>query len=335
MSPGSRQVGVLLLLLVSILLIVFIFYPVDRTEYGFNMMQTKDVSYGNELTRESLLNMKKTGAESVAFVIFFKQKSASSSEIEPSWEQQYSGLRKSIRWAKEMGLSTGIKPQLLVNNSWSGAIKPDNWQRWFAVYTGYLYELAILAEAEAVDYLVIGTELKQSTSLSYWIDLIERLRTVYSGELSYTAHGLDGLASFRFWNLLDSASVSLYPSLGNTSEESQQVIRSTADKMVDMSRYIPVPVWVAEIGIASRNKARQKPWAWQNLSADELKIDSGIQSEIIGMWLDSFAGIKMKRLLIWAWYSEPNAGGRDDSGYTIQNKPAEMLVSCRWGGSCS
>lgn len=334
MSAGNRKIAALIILLLAALFIVQALLLSGRTEYGFNMMQTRNVSYGNERSRESLANMKKTGAETVAFVVFFKQKTPRSSELEPAWDKQYLSLRQSIRWAKELGLSTGIKPQLLVENSWSGAIKPDNWRKWFAVYTGYLYELAVLAEVEEVDFLVIGTELKQSTSLSYWIDLIETLRAVYSGELSYTAHGTDGLASFRFWSLLDSASVSLYPALGESDAEMHKVIRQTMESLSRLSETITAPVWIAEIGIASRSKARLRPWAWQGLADDEKHVDTAVQAEVISAWLDEIAESRIRRVLLWAWYSDPAAGGNKDIGYTIQNKPAEKLVSCRWGGKC-
>jgi hypothetical protein len=38
--------------------------------------------------------------------------------------------------------------------------------------------------------------------------------------------------------------------------------------------------------------------------------------------------------MIWRWFTDPAAGGPDDTDFTVQGKPAEAVLSCVWNGIC-
>jgi hypothetical protein len=227
-----------------------------------------------------------------------------------------------------------LKPQFLVPGSWAGEIAPADWDRWFDNYGVHLEQLARLADEEKVEMLVIGTELERAARQPQWLVLIERLRRVYSGRLSYVSQGVEGLQSFAFWDRLDLAGVSLFPALGSDREEVEQRIRDTSHELRQLARALPVPLWVAEVGIASRNQATLRPWAWQHLTAEEQGVDLQIQAWVLEQWLQALAGEWLDGVLIWAWSSDPAAGGAQDNDFTPQNKPAQRVLDCYWSGRC-
>ncbi len=227
-----------------------------------------------------------------------------------------------------------LKPQILVDGSWAGEIAPSDWYTWFANYAVHLEELAQLARQEEVEMLVIGTELKQSVHQSHWLGLIQRLRSIFPGRLSYAAHGIEGLREFPFWEHLDLAGVTLYPILGENPGEAERHIRATRERLHESARGLPVPLWVAEVGIASRSRATRRPWAWQDLAEDEREVDLSVQAEVLDLWFEALSANWLEGALLWAWYSDPAAGGAQDNGFSPQNKPAEQVLACRWSGRC-
>ena len=301
---------------------------------GANFLQDETISFDNIATRESLHHLKQLGANTVAVVTFLRQQSSHSINVLSDPYISDVALRKTIRWAKELGLMVILKPQILLEDGWAGTISPDDWDQWFASYGDHLKNYAVLAEEEHVDRLAIGTEITQAAKQPQWEELIRQLRSKYHGHLSYVAHGTQGINNFAYWHALDSAGVTLYPSLGETSADSYRRIKQTTKQLKTIKQNLSIPVWVAEVGIASRSLAKKRPWAWKNLSDDESHVDTDLQKEVISMWLDALSVQWLDGVVLWAWYSNPNAGGASDISFTVQNKPAEKIIACHWIGHC-
>ncbi|MDJ0807292.1 MAG: hypothetical protein QNJ78_10705 [Gammaproteobacteria bacterium] len=302
---------------------------------GANLLQSSSVAFEQAATEQSIRHLRQLGANAIALVAFLQQPAVDSTRMEAAGGMHEPGLRRTIRWAKSHRLRVLLKPQLLVPGSWAGAIAPTDWDAWFTHYTAHLERLAQLAREEGVDSLVIGTELKQSTGQPHWLRLIRRLRKVYDGRLTYAAHGLEGVRQVTFWKQLDSAGVTLYPSLGDDLNRVPQRIAAVKQDLHRLALDLPVPLWVAEVGIASRSQANQRPWAWQDLRPEEQDVDLSLQARVLDLWLESLSVNWLEGVLIWAWYSDPAAGGAQDNGFTPQHKPAERVLSCQWSGRCS
>ncbi len=329
----KAEQGIGLLIGVIALLMVSGCTRTDRM-LGANLLQSDAVSLQQEATRESLGRLRELGANTVALVPFLQQSSPVSEHMEPAADLSPQGLRQAIRWAKALQMRVVLKPQMLVQGSWAGAIAPADWDVWFANYGDHLEELARLAAQEEVEMLVIGTELKQSVRQPQWRGLIQRLRAVYPGRLSYAAHGIEGLRKVAFWEHVDMAGVTLYPILGEDVRDAEKQIRLSLQRLREAARGLPLPLWVAEVGIASRSRATRRPWAWQDLADDEQAVDLQVQAQVLDLWLETLSVNWLEGVLVWAWYSDPAAGGSQDNGFTPQNKPAEQVLACRWSGSC-
>ena len=303
---------------------------------GFNFLQDQQIALDSPRACHSLRNLLQTGANSVAFIPFLKQENASGSELSMADNVTDRQLKAGIRTARQLGLQVIVKPQLLVENGWAGQVEPasdEEEQAWFDRYTDHLIHYARLAEANHAAAMVIGTELKQLGKSRHWPQLIRAIRCHFSGRLSYAAHGVAGISEFRYWDLLDAIGVTLYPAFPKNASPEQ--IRTVIDELVDnlqslTEKQADRPVWVLEIGSPSARGWEQHPWDWQKLREQQPAVDTGMQAVIMKEWLASLDRPWIEGVWVWKWRSSPQAGGKSDSGYTVQNKPAQSIIQEAW-----
>lgn len=316
-----------------------IFFSSEEKIRGVNFLQSRSVPMQSDLTDQSLQNLRKIGANTVAIIPFLEQPGFNSTNLSVSNVFSQEQLLASIRKAKQHRYKVVLKPQILVKDSWAGEIsfsQEKDWRIWFANYQAELVNLALLAETEGVDILVIGTELRKTGQRKEWLTIINKIREHYSGELSYAAHNVSGVRAFNFWDALDSAAVTLYPSLGTTGDRTEmtEIITQTSNALEIEASKLNIPLWIAEIGISSRIGAHYDPWEWRNIPDSDKKPDEALQSLVIELWIDALDDDWNKGLLLWCWFNDPESGGSLDTGFTFQNKKAEKSVACRWNDRC-
>lgn len=312
--------------------------PYPRIQ-GVNILQDRHIAFDNQSTRLSFEKLKKMGANSVAFVPFIDQENDNSLTLNISESVTREQLLAGIQFAQQVGLRIILKPQILIDDSWAGAVNHNSdskWLKWFEAYENIIIDYAVLAQKEQVDILVIGTELNQAEKRPEWISLIANVRLLYSGEISYCAQNIEGLKNFAHWQLLDSASLSLYPSLGESGKPAEiiNIIDNQSKELRNFTEQHDTPLWIAEIGMASRQGAFQEPWEWQSKESQEGLVDELLQAQVLHFWLEALEGGWNRGVLVWAWYNAPNAGGSIDNGFSPQNKMAENILACHWQGPC-
>ncbi len=304
---------------------------------GVNYLQTTTVSLNSFASMQSLHKIKDNGADTVALIAFMQQDKPASSRIQPSNAVTDDQLTQAIADAHDIGLRVILKPQILVPGSWAGEVNPGTdagWRQWFEHYQKLLLRYAQIAQRYKVEKLVVGTELRHAAIQPQFRQLIIEIRKIYYGELSYAAHGTAGFKQFPYWDLLDSTSLTLYPSLGNdwSIEHVTRVITDKIAEIKQLSEAIDKPFWVAEVGISSRQGSYSHPW----LVADRLQgvPDANMQAKVLSLWLKNLQHSWIHGVLIWSWFSDVEQGGPADTGFTIQNKSAEAVVSCYWKKKC-
>lgn len=309
----------------------------DDKVRGVNFLQTSVVAFANEMTDESLRRLVNTGINTVAIVTFVEQDTSAAEEINQSAAVTDDQLIAAIRKAKAHGLQVILKPQVLVKDGWAGLINPGQgaaWKKWFSSYGAALRNYAEIAKRERAEALVIGTELSLAGSRSEWPALIGSIRAIYPGKLTYAAHGIEGVENFKFWELLDYVAVTLYPSMGKVVDkiEMQRIAANALEKLNESATSYHKPVLIAEVGVASYREAQNTPWQVPPTCAES---DVIMQANLISVWLEAIRGKRwIAGLLIWNWFSDPYEGGRSNTDFTIQNKPAESIVKCEWTGNC-
>jgi hypothetical protein len=299
---------------------------------GFNVIMSKNHAFGSESARRSLANARRSGARAVAIVPFLWQPSPSSPDVTRGSDMPDDVLRAAIHDAHTLGLAVLVKPQVWIPEGWAGAVAMDSegtWRQWFANYRRELLRIARLAEEEKAGSLVIGTELAKTSQRSEWVDLISDVRSVYSGRLLYVAHNADEAEVVPFWAQLDAIGVSLYPALGRDENrvDRQLVMRAEVDRLDVLAGRAGRTIIIGEIGLRSAVGAAGKPWesAEERDSAPDLLL----QALVLTDWLDILARPRIQGVLIWRWFTNPNAGGAADTDFTVQGKPAERVLCAR------
>lgn len=304
---------------------------------GVNYLQTAEVSLNSFSSMQSLRAIKDNGANTVALIVFMQQNASGSSEIRHSSAVTDKQIVQAITDAHDIGLRVILKPQVLVTGSWAGEIRPTSqsgWQEWFESYQGLLQHYARMAQKYAVEMLVIGTELRHAAMQPQFRQLIIEVRKIFTGELSYAAHGIAGMKQFPYWELLDSVSLTLYPPLGKdwSIKHIHQVMAEKTRELEAFAAATDKPLWIAEIGLSSTQGSFRHPWL---VTGDQQVVaDTQRQAQVLGMWLQHLRQPWVYGVMIWSWSSNIDQDGVTDTGFDIQNKAAEKLVSCYWRNKC-
>jgi hypothetical protein len=59
-----------------------------------------------------------------------------------------------------------------------------------------------------------------------------------------------------------------------------------------------------------------------------------LQADVLADWLAVLNRPSIHGVLIWRWFTDPAAGGPNDTDFTVQGKPAEAILSCQWTTVC-
>jgi hypothetical protein len=304
---------------------------------GFNVVAMPNHPFGSASAGRALTAARKLGATAVAVIPFLWQSGPSTADLVAGSDMSDEALRASIRQAHRLGLSVVVKPHIWVPQSWAGAIEPaseQSWQIWFSRYTAELERIGRIANEERADVLAIGTELAKTTQRPEWKELIAAVRAVFPRTLLYVAHNTEEAEAITFWPMLDVIGVSLYPPLGADQDQAgrRAAMKAVTERLDALSSRWGKPVLVAEIGLRSAKGAAAKPWE----SAEEraASADPRLQADVIADWLAVLNRPSIHGVMIWRWFTDPAAGGPDDTDFTVQGKPAEAVLSCVWNGIC-
>jgi hypothetical protein len=304
---------------------------------GFNVVATPNHPFGSASARRALRIARSLGASAVAVIPFLWQSSPSTPDLVAGNDMSDETLRASIRQAHRLGFSVVVKPHIWVPQSWAGAIEPASeasWRIWFTRYGAELERIARIAGEEGAEVLVVGTELVKTTQRPEWEQVIATVRAVFPRTLLYVAHNAEEAEAITFWPMLDMIGVSLYPPLGSDQDRAGRlaVMKAVAERLDGLSSRLGKPVLVAEIGLRSAKGATAKPWE----SAEERTAAAApqLQAEVIADWLAVLNRPSIHGVMIWRWFTDPAAGGPNNTDFTVQGKPAEAVLSCVWNGIC-
>ncbi len=245
------------------------------------------------------------------------------------WGERTEGVVKTIRLAKESGLSVMLKPQIYVPGSWIGDLDFETeveWEEWEENYRTFILHYLRIAIDEEVEIFCLGTENKISVKKrpQFWINLIEDMRQEFPGLLTYCSNW-DSYSNVVFWPLLDFIGVSAYfPINEDKTPTVNQLVKDwkpIVSKLKDYSNEQGVPMLFTEYGYLSVDGCAGKTWELEKkvrrLDINEQAQANALQALYMAFGKEDFwAGG-----FLWKWFPE-NMGheGYFERDYTPQGK---------------
>jgi hypothetical protein len=254
-------------------------------------------------------------------------------------------VRGAIEELHALGLQVMLKPHVDVRDgTWRGEIAPADPGAWFAAYAVMMEHYAVLAREMDVEMLCIGTEFVTMTDSRYlaaWTDVIDRVRLLYPGLLTYAANGAspaDEFTSVSFWSQVDLLGLDVYTPLTNRTNPTRQELvdgwrrnRQGHDMVAAFRNFQSAhgkPLIFTEVGYRSLDGTNRAPWDWQANAAADPAEQADCYEALYQVWSGETAW--MQGLFWWAWRVE--APGPGDTGYSPWGKPAEDVLRSWQGG---
>lgn len=303
---------------------------------GITYVTWDRAAYGKNFSDASLARLPALGCEWVAIMTSWYQKDYNSTEIAPAAKTPSDeSLIHAIDEAHRLGLKILLKPHLdlLKTGYWRGEIDfPDEsgWEEWFKSYRDFIVHYAKIAQEKGVEMFCVGVEL---TGPSVWKPelwdkyVIQEVRKVYTGPITYAANWNEEYLNITFWDKLDYAGLDAYFPLSDKERPTLEDLREGWNKyMPDIEAWqkkINKPVLLTEVGYKSSTGAAKTPWEHQ-LGRE---VDLHLQSDCYTAMFEAFWDKPWFYGMYW-WYCGTNErmGGSEDRGFNVQNKPAQEII---------
>jgi hypothetical protein len=251
------------------------------------------------------------------------------------WGESKEGISEGINLAKAQGIKTMIKPQLWSRDLWIGDMNYQTqaeWDSFHLDYTRFICYWAHIADSLQADMLCIGTEIKHSAMNhpAYWNQLIDSIRQIYSGPLTY-APNWDEYNQITFWDKLDYIGVDAYFPLIPDATPSVCDLKEAWLPFVDDIEQVHLqynkPILFTEFGYLSLDGCAYQTWLLEK-DRGSANINEQAQANAVQALLETFGekdwwagGFQ------WKWYSDILLSSRsyaDD--YTPQNKQCNEVL---------
>jgi|TARA_B110000285_G_C15111163_1_gene611215 hypothetical protein len=320
--------------ILTVLLVSFSLLVCAQKINGVSLVASKD-----SITILHVKSVIDVNANYTALMPFGFIRELSSPKIRFNSKRQWFGEREQgIRqYAKELqhkGIKLMIKPQIWVwRGQFTGHISmgsEDQWKVLEESYSSFILMYAAIAEETNAALFCIGTELEKFVINRpvYWKILIQKIKKVYKGKLTYAANW-DEFKRVPFWNELDYIGIDAYFPLTAkktpTIEEFEAGWQPHKIEIQKTQKKFNTPVLFTEYGYRSIDFTGKKPWDSKRItgSINLLAQKNGLQAIHNQFWKeDWFAGG-----FIWKWFHKHiEVGGENNNRFTPQNKPAQDLL---------
>lgn len=350
--------GLSILGLVGIVFIGSHFFHVEKAvteaavsdwQQGASIIPKSPDDFSSDSFKQSVRDLKATGANSVSLIIPYYQSSLSSTDIAPGYNTPSDqSIVSAIQYIHSQGMQVMLKPHLdPYSGNWRSLINPPDRATWFRKYSDMLNHLGDIGQQNHAEVFCIGTELvsmatyrSNANNTVQWQNMITSLKKHYSGKLTYSSNwGPDWYAfsdeknNIGFWPQLDYVGISAYFNL-DTNGTSYAELQSQWDsyRKADLdplwNKYHK-PIYFTEIGYRSVTGAHKTPWDYQLSGAVDQQEQANDYEALFKYWnnYSYIAGVQM-----WNWDSNPNVGS-NNTEYSPQNKLAEQTMTQWFGGS--
>jgi len=335
-----------------------VYYPTEEKHHGICWVGGREIVTQDELQKAADL-----GVNWISQTPFGWQRGHDNPSIgnqigstQGWWGERDEGLRATTKMAKQLGIKTILKPHIWLRDEagkWRGEIQmksEEDWLSWFKNYETFILHYAQLAEEENIEMLCIGTELHRTCVEREmdWRQLIAKIRTVYSGQLTYAANFADEYEEVAFWDQLDMIGIQGYFPVSTKENPSVEEVKKGWEQHIvqleAFSNRYQKPILFTEIGYKSTKDSGIEPWQWpQRLPYEEREALQSEETQA-NLYEGMFASLYNKDFIagfhLWKWfpyYEERIQRFRErypeqqyvDIDFTPQGKQAEAVIS-KW-----
>jgi hypothetical protein len=252
------------------------------------------------------------------------------------WGETPEGVRKCIRLAHEKKVKIMLKPHMWIGRGgFTGDMdfKSDaDWKTFEKGYRNYILEFAQLAEKEHVEMFCMATEMENSVEErpEFWNNLIEDIRKIYKGKLTY-AENWDSYKKVHFWYQLDFIGIDGYFPLSDektpTVSQLEKGWETHKKALSNFASKYQKPILFTEFGYRSCDFTTEKPWETDfSLPENELAQANGYNAFFNKIWPEPwFAGA-----FIWKWFPFLDKNPRHKDSFTPQGKLGEEVLKTRF-----
>ena len=296
--------------------------------------------YGTEASAYLLDHLKQMGATWVSITPFGRIAHIRGTEILMDFEAPYPKNRRNviamIRQAKARGLNVLLVPHLWVEQGgWRGDIDPGSdraWRKYKKSFRHFIVAWARDAQEAGADALSIGVECK-SWSWRYksdWRTLIDQVRRVFKGKLTYSANW-DEAEQVVFWELLDWIGINAFYPLSTHANATDEEYRSGAERWANRIDALWTlhnrPVLLVEVGYTTRPNAAVKPWLWPD-DMDNVGVDEKEQARAYDALLQAFVGRpSVLGFFVWRYYANLDDLSQEAPwGFSPHAKQAQQVI---------
>lgn len=248
-----------------------------------------------------------------------------------------------IKLLRADGFKVFIKPHIWMHTpyeeKWRSDIYPTsdkNWELWKETYRDFILRYANIAEQGKAEMFCIGTELTRLTleKTAYWKELIQEIRTVFSGELTYAANWYKEYENITFWEDLDYIGIQTYFPLTEkkhpTVKEVSEGWKKYMPKLKSIHKKYDRKILFTEMGYKSTGNCAMKPWEWIDYSDDrQNEYSPESQANCYRAFFETvwdekwFAGVHL-----WQYrYDHVVEEHEKNLDFTPQGKPANEIIA--------
>jgi hypothetical protein len=308
-------------------------------------------SYSSFKAKESLSHLNQTGANWISLPIAIFQDSINDSEmrlisamvatkdrlnISPTEKE----LGDAVAMAKNLDMKVMLMPTLELNmpGFLSSALigetmAPYEVRRWFKHYEEIVLKIAKWGEQNGADIICLGHNLLHLASYEkYWVEMIEKVREIYKGKLTYSASSNIEFLKSGFWKHLDYvgmiADFDFVLKKDTTPEHLEEVAENFLEKAHYMSKVWKKKVIVTRAAMSPAHSLNEKGVAYEVHHKSQANFYRGIFNSLK----------KSKKILgiFWGdWVADPHFGGEKDVSLSPQLKEAELVIREEYGGEAA
>jgi len=248
------------------------------------------------------------------------------------WGEGAEGVKTCAIQAHKSNIRVMIKPHLWIRRGeFTGTYNLDSESQWAEFerdYKSYILDYAILAESIGVEMFCIGTEMENFVleRTEFWNGLIDEIRTIYKGKLTYAANWNE-YTKVPFWNKLDYIGIDAYfpivSEVNPTAEKLQEGWKKWLLEIETIHQKNNIPILFTEYGYRSIEGTAIEPWSSERGG----KVNMNEQTKAYEALYQACWNKKwMAGGFLWKWHAPQHNPEKKESRFTPQFKPALEVI---------